>query len=160
MLQINGILTKECTIEQSYMKTSSWPLSYSSSSSSLSCFSSLSLLSSIFSSKSRSSSSSIPKFSINRSSETSSGFASLIQIGNSSASHLNPVKFGNNNQAVGVDLHILATKIALLSCNWKTDWRRGRREMLGARLFYGYPLLEHFVPYQVDVSTFVTIQVA
>ena len=116
MLQINGILTKECTIEQSYMKTSSWSLSYSSSSSSLSCFSSLSLLSSIFSSKSRSSSSSIPKFSINRSSETS-GFASLIQIGNSSASHLNLVKFSNNNQAVGVDLHILATKIALLSCN-------------------------------------------
>ena len=136
MLQINGILTKECTIEQSYMKTSSWSLSYSSSSSSLSCFSSLSLLSSIFSSKSRSSSSSISKFSVYRSSETSSGFASLIQIGNPSASHPNQVKSGNNNQAVGVDLHILVTEIALLACNCKTDRHGGRREMSGACLFW------------------------
>ena len=135
MLQINGILTKEWIIEQGYMKTS-WSSLCSSSSSSSSCSSSLSLLSSIFSSKSRSSSSSISKFSVYRSSETSSGFASLIQIGNPSASHPNQVKPGNNNQAVGVDLHILVTKISLLACNCKTNRHGGRREMSSACLFW------------------------
>ena len=65
-----------------------------------------------------------------------SGYASLIEIGKPSASHPNLVKSGNNNQTVGVDLHIFATKIAFLACIWKTNWHGGRRKWLGPCLFW------------------------